>query len=154
MKIAYYGKEYLEVDESWLEQNNVPIKRKVHLVKLKFQEPTYEKINKVLEMLPETKRFIVQDNVRIYNYVFKYTLKKYYVENCYDDYRFFSFLKGNNKILINFTKFINSDVKTFLLNHLLEDIIKNVEVIKMNKTDFINNRELLESWSGNVILVE
>lgn len=153
MKTTQLGSGYLEIDEDFLNMIIEPVEEKIHLIKLKFKEPNQEKILTTFKLFPKTNRFIVSDNIRVYNSIFKATMKKYYVENQYLDNNIISFFKKNNKICFNFTKIINSDIKKFILDELLEDILKNVEVIKVNDIIFKKYHSILKNWYGNVIIV-
>lgn len=155
MIITNHKEDYIEVDERWLIDNHHVTERKVHLVKLCFQYPCVEKLEQVLDLLPKTNRFIVCDNIKIYNDFFKKTRKKYYVENSLtDEARFVSFLRKNNKILLDITKVTNTILRYFIFELTWDDILKNVEIIKMSKEDYAMYGCRLHEWSGNVIVVE
>ena len=100
MIISYLNKDYIEVDESWLINNPERIEKKIHLVKLCFTSPDEDKIQEILNLLPFTNRFIINNglHVKIYNDFFKKTVKKFYVENSHEDqWKIISFIRKNNK---------------------------------------------------------
>jgi hypothetical protein len=102
---------------------------------MNFEFPTERKIKKVFEMYSDTNRFIITaNNIKLYNDIFKQTKKKFYVENTEDNI-LITFLRRNNKILLNFNN-IRYSIKIVLLQNLLLDILRNVEVIRLNKEDF------------------
>lgn len=151
MIISKPQRDFLIIDEDWIQYNkNLPIHRKVHIVQLAFEDPTEDKIEFVLDKFKRTNRFIITDNIRFYNYYFKQTRKKYYVENPKDD-NFITFLRKNNKILINFET-LNS-IKD-LVEKQLEDLLRNTEVIKINKEILYKYEEIFETWSGNAIVMD
>lgn len=148
MKIAYVGTDYIEVNESNIDE--FVDREKIHLIKLNFNEPTKELILEVLEKYPNTNRFVISNNVKIYNDVLKETIKKYYIENV-ETTKIITFFRKNNKILFNFNN-VNKKVREFLLDNFLFDILKNVEVIRLDKYSFANKESVLQNWHGNVIL--
>lgn len=149
MKVAHNGREYCVLSESNIEAfTGVD---KMHLIKLAFENPTPMLVQQVLELYPNTNRFIVSDNIRLYNQMFRDTNKKYYVENQKGD-GLVSFFKKNNKCVLNFENLLLSE-REFIFTHLLEDILYNVEAIFLHHADFANKRYILESWSGNVLLM-
>ena len=149
MKIAYVGNEYCKVSEDNIDTfTNID---KIHLIKLAFKNPTEALVGKVLSLYPNTNRFIIGDNIKFYNYILKQTNKKYYVEN-QKGYNLISFFKKNNKCVLNFENLLLSE-REFIFSHLLEDVLNNVEAIYLHENDFNNKSNRLESWSGNVILV-
>lgn len=154
MIISKNKEDYIEVDDFWLKCNPNVIERKVHLVKIDFAEPTIEKLEYLMDVLPKTNRFIVSDNIKFYNDFFRNTRKKYYVENTLkDNNNLISFLRRNNKVLINFNK-VDNYTKTFLLDCLLEDILRNVEIIKISTYLFNIYHPQFENWSGNVVVTD
>lgn len=147
------GKDYIEIDEkNWDSEEFLQI-RKIHIIKMNFLNPTAVKINNVISKYPNTNRFVVDNNIKIYNSVLKNTIKKYYVENTKNDSNnIISFFRRNNKILFNFNNLSNIVKKIYLDNILFYDILNNVEVIKMNKEIFQSKLEILKKWNGNVII--
>lgn len=155
MIISKYKEDYIEVDEMWLKNAENIIYRKIHLVKICFKSPTEDKLEQLLYILPKTNRFIIEDNIKIYNDFFKKTKKKFYVENTHkDEFKFISFLRKNNKILLDFTKIKNFNLTHVLCELVWEDLLNNVEIIKMKKSQFILYSDALASWDGNVILMD
>jgi len=153
MKIAYIGKDYLTIDEKnvvSIAENNT---EKIHLIKLNFTDPTKEKILSVVNVFSKTNRYVICNNIRIYNDVLKYTGKKYYIENIPGS-NFISYLRKNNKILLNFSN-LREIERTFLLNTtIMEDILKNVEVIQVSKSIYNANINVFNIWDGNIIIEE
>lgn len=154
MKTTTLGRGYLEIDEDFLKLITEPIDEKIHLIKLNFKEPSQKLILKTFSMFPKTQRYIISDNIKIYNDVFKNTMKKYYVENGHLENNIISFFKRNNKVCLNFTKILNKKVKQFLLDEMLEDILKNLEVIKISESMLKQYYTRLEYWPGNIIIIK
>jgi len=155
MIISKYKEDYIEVDEHWLRINEDVIQKKIHLVKLDFKYPTEEKLDQLLYILPKTNRFIIENNVRFYNDYFKKTKKKFYVENSFKDQkRFISFLRKNNKILLDFTKIDSLSLKHILLELNWEDLLNNIEILKISFVDFELYRSRFSQWDGNIIIME
>lgn len=148
MRLTKLGTDYICVSEDNVtEFISLP---RVHLIKMKFFNPTGEKIKKVLDSYPKTRRFVIEDNIRIYNQALKKTNKKFYVENV-EGTGFISFFRKNNKVLLNVTK-LSAFEKAFVLNVCLEDVLRNIEVIQLEENDFEDYKEIFENWSGNVVL--
>lgn len=142
------GTDYICVSEDNVtEYISLP---RVHIIKMKFFNPTEDKIKKVLYEYPKTRRFVIEDNIRVYNQALKRTNKKFYVENV-NGTGFISFFRKNNKVLLNVTK-LSTFEKQFALNICLEDILRNIEVIQLEEEDFNEYKEIFEKWSGNVII--
>ena len=155
MIVSKYKEDYIEVDELWLRNNENIIQKKVHLVKMNFRMPTEEKLDQLLYILPRTNRFIIDNNIKLYNDYFKKTKKKFYVENTFKDQeRFISFLRKNNKILIDFTKIESFNLKHVLFELAWEDLLNNIEILKISKCDFELYKNHLTNWDGNVIVME
>jgi hypothetical protein len=148
MRLTRLGSDYVCISEDNVERfTNIP---RIHLIKMKFFNPTEDKIKKVLNLYPKTRRFVIEDNIRIYNQALKRTNKKFYVENA-DGVGFISFFRKNNKVLLNITK-LSTFERQFALNICLEDILRNIEVIQLEDGDFEEYKEVFEKWSGNVII--
>jgi hypothetical protein len=81
MLITKPGKDIINISEKDYDNNYIKTKSKIHLIKLSFKTPTFEKIDWVVKNYSHTNRYIISDNIRIYNDYFKRTNKKYYVEN-------------------------------------------------------------------------
>ena len=142
------GSDYICVSEDNItEYISLP---RVHIIKMKFFNPTEGKIKKVLDAYPKTRRFVIEDNIRIYNQTLKRTNRKFYVENV-EGVGFISFFRKNNKVLLNVTK-LSTFEKQFALNVCLRDILRNIEVIQLEQEDFDEYKEIFEEWSGNVII--
>lgn len=155
MIVSKYKEDYIEVDEHWLRVNEDVIQKKIHLVKLQFKYPTEEKLDQLLYILPRTNRFIIENNIRVYNDYFKNTKKKFYVENSFKDQeRFISFLRKNNKILLDFTKITSTHLKHILLESNWEDLLSNIEILKISYTDFKLYESHFSQWDGNIIIME
>ncbi len=148
MRLTRLGSDYICVSEDNITAySNLP---RVHLIKMKFFNPTEQKIKKVLDTYPKTRRYVIEDNIRIYNQALKRTNKKFYVENV-GGVGFISFFRKNNKVLLNICK-LSTFERQFALNICLEDILRNIEVIQLVEEDFEEYKEVFEKWSGNVIL--
>lgn len=107
-------------------------------------------MDEVLHMFFSTYRFIIEDNVRFYNYYFKEAQKKYYVENPKNT-KLLTYARRNNKLCWNFSSLSDTEMKWALEN--LQDILANVEVAKATYPFYISNKEILDNWSGDLILL-
>lgn len=154
MLITRIGTDYISINEDNVNKGRAESspKSKVHLIKLNFFSPTTEKIEKVLNFYPDTNRFVIDNNIRIYNGYLKHTTKKYYVENK-EGTGLITFFRKNNKVLLNVENLTSAE-RQFVLSSALVDILKNIEVILMDQEDFENCKEILEPWNGNVILFD
>lgn len=152
MIVTVPGKDIITVTDSELEGwTPEAVDKKVHLIKIKLDEPTEDKMNFILFKYPHTNRFIVGDNIRFYNWFFRNYEKKYYVENRYNA-KIISFFKKNNKVLLNFNK-LDYDTKRFALkNEVFKDILRNLEIIQLDDETFNRKKDILSSWNGNVIV--
>lgn len=151
MKLTEIGKEYVVLNEENIKDCNILEIPKIHLIKLAFDVPTKEKIEATLQLFPKTNRFIIDREIKTYNDVLKYSTKKFYVENRYGA-SVISFFRKNNKVLVNFNK-LRMPERLFLLSaNVLPDLLFNVEVVQMNRSDFEDVKNYLDVWSGNVIL--
>jgi hypothetical protein len=151
MKITKIGSDYISVDEDNVNDRKLIEIPRVHIIKLDFFKPTKEKILRVIENFPKTNRFVIKDNIRIYNYILRSTNKKYYIENS-SGAKIISFFRKNNKVLVNFH---NLDVfeKQFLLSdNCFDDVLTNAEVIVINQEIYEEKLPILEKWSGNVVI--
>lgn len=151
MRITRIGSDYISINEDNLYDKNLLSIPRVHLIKLNFWNPTRKKIEKVLELYPRTNRFIIDNNIRIYNNILKRTSKKFYVSNT-ENSDIISFFRKNNKVLVDFTKLNVFEKQFLLLNGVFEDLLKNTEVIYIEKDVFKTKKDDLKKWNGNVIL--
>lgn len=151
VKLAYPGREYLYLKEADLKNIEKYLSlEKRHLIHLDF-EPDEIKTDLVFSIFPDTKRFIVSDYIKDFNYIFKKKRdKKYYVENrsCKD---IISFFRKNNKILLNFIN-MKKEVRDIFLGPLLKNTLKNVEVIKVNEDMLEDIWIHVRYWNGNIII--
>ena len=152
MKFTALGTDYIAITEDNLKNDKLLSLPRVHLIKLMFFNPTEEKIKTVLSLYPRTNRFVIEDNIRIYNSTLKRTNKKYYVMNM-PGVGFISFFRKNNKVLLNIEN-LSVFEKQFVLKVCLEDVLKNIEVIQLNREDFEETQEKFERWNGNCIINE
>jgi len=153
MRITKIGSDYISVDEESYnskEYLNIP---RVHLIKFDFASPSFEIVNRVLSIFPKTNRFVIEDNIREYNSILRRTEKKYYVMNK-KGAEIISFFRKNNKILLNFLNLSKEERDFFLLDGVFEDVLKNTEVIALNKNMYDLKMEILDKWKGNVIIVD
>ena len=149
MKLTKMGSDYVRIDEDNIEDKNIV---RIHLIKLEFYNPTEEKVKKVIELFPKTNRFVVEDNIRIYNYILKRTSKKFYVQNK-SGIGFISFFRKNNKVLLDVTR-LSEFEKQFVFHSCLSDILKNIEVILLEKEDYEAHMGIFKPWNGNVVINE
>lgn len=151
MIVTSVGTDYIELNEDNLYDKDLQQIPRVHLIKLSFDNPTERKIKQVLEFFPKTNRFVIERDIKIYNFILRNTSKKYYVSNVIDT-DMVSFFRKNNKILINFNYFDANDYQYFLQDNVFNDLLKNVEVVDLDKDIFDEKMDILEKWRGNVII--
>ena len=151
MKITQIGRDYIRVDESDLTRKEI-VFRKIHLIYLDFNSPTKSKIDSIIKIFPKTNRYIVsEDKIKIYNYALKNTSKKYYVKNTRNS-NFISFFRKNNKIIVDFLSLSSYEKSFLLIDDVFRDLLKNVEVIIIDIDNFEEKEEIINNWSGNVII--
>lgn len=152
MRITAIGSDYIKVnEENYSSKAYLKIPR-VHLIKFDFAMPTYELVNQVLRLYPKTNRFVIEDNIREYNSILRRTEKKYYVMNK-NDSDIISFFRKNNKILLNLMNMSKEERDFFLMEGIFEDVLRNTEVIAVNKQIYDEKMEILDKWKGNVIII-
>lgn len=149
MRLTNFGSDYICIDEDNLEDEQLLSIPRVHLIKLDFMKPTEMKVRKVLELYPKTNRFVVETNIKTYNYILRGTNKKYYIENAVGS-KVITFFKKNNKVLVNFNNLSTSE-KSFLLDNF-DDVLRNTEVVIIDQEIFDDKKDQLDRWSGNVII--
>lgn len=150
MRITKQNSDYVVIDEDSINKY-LDIER-VHIIELLFFKPTERKIKKVLELYPKTNRYVISDNIRTYNYILKGTSKKYYVMNI-PGALLITFFKKNNKVLVNFDNLSTFERQFLLMDENFGDVLRNTEVIMVDKGVFEEKKSFLESWSGNVIVL-
>ena len=151
MKLTKIGSDFISVDEDNLDDERLLSIPRVHIIKLNFSRPSKQKVERVLDLYEATNRFVIEDNIKIYNYILRSTNKKYYIENS-PGARLISFFRKNNKVLVNFNN-LNLFERQFLLSDVcFEDVLKNTEVIMLDNESYKEKKSLLEGWSGNVIV--
>jgi len=151
MRTTEIGTDYITIDEESINDKRLQKIPRVHLIKLAFERPTDSKVRKVLDLFPKTNRYVIDDNIKLYNNILKYTNKKYYVENSVYSSAI-TFFKKNNKVLVNFGNFSDVDKKYLLDISVFEDVLKNTEVIIIDQENYEKFKSVLEKWSGNVII--
>lgn len=151
MKITILGKDLINIREG-IKISNYDYNEKVHLIKLSYENPTIEKMDNIMNTFPKTNRFIIDDNIRFYNYYFKNRYKKYYVSNK-NGTQLISFFKKNNKVLLDVTKLDEFEAQ-FVLNVCLEDVLENIEVMLIQKEDYERRLETFNEWKGNLIFYD
>lgn len=145
------GRDIIVVADKEYEENIIVEREKIHLIKLEFEDPTYDQLEWVMQTYASTNRYIIKDNINTYNNFFKFNRKKYYVENNFND-GIFSFFKKNNKVLLNFNS-LRSYVKDFLLQKdVFKDVLRNLEIIEIDQNIYENKKIFLSKWNGNVII--
>jgi hypothetical protein len=150
MKITRTGSDFIVINEDNLYDESLKNIPRIHLIKLKFSSPSEDKVRKVISLYPKTNRFVIDDNIREYNGILKWTNKKYYVENT-EGSNIITFFRKNNKILLNFLR-LSPHEKQFILYQCFEDALRNVEVIMIDKDILEEKEEILKIWNGNVIV--
>ena len=81
----------------------------------------------------------------------KNTSKKYYVKNTRNS-NFISFFRKNNKIIVDFLSLSGYEKSFLLIDDVFRDLLKNVEVIIIDINNFEEKEEIINNWSGNVII--
>jgi len=153
MRITNVGSDYIRVNEETYDSNTYQNIHRVHLIKFDFAMPTYNLVNQVLHLFPKTNRFVIEDNIRDYNSILRRTEKKYYVMN-QKGVDIISFFRKNNKILFNFMNLSKEERNFFLMEGIFEDVIRNTEVIAVNKKIYDEKIEILDKWKGNCIIIK
>lgn len=149
MRFTNPGEDVLVITDADVEDGIRQTSNRVHLLKFSFDEPTQEKIDIITEKYPEVNRFIIDDNVRFYNYALKPLQKKYYVMNA-PGISLISFLRKNNKILLSLSNLNDIELDFMLLD--LEDVLKNIEVIEGSQDIYLKYKDIFDMWMGNFIL--
>ena len=152
MKLTIAGKDVISIDESNIDRYKLEASKgiKFHVIKLNFDDPTKEKVDDVLRSFDNTNRFIISDNVKFYNGHLKYVGKKYYVQNT-SGQNFISFVRKNNKILVDLTCMTSAESR-FVLDNYLEDLLRNTEIILIDESDLSAFSSILKGWPGNLII--
>jgi hypothetical protein len=153
MQITRIGSDYISINEDSLYDENLINIPRVHIIKLDFFKPSESKIKNVLSLYPKTNRFVIEDNIKIYNYVLRNTQKKYYVSNT-KGVKLISFFRKNNKIFLNFMNLNVFERQFLLINECFEDILRNAEVILVDNDILVEKESILNEWNGNVILYD
>lgn len=149
-RMTKINKDYIVLDETNIEIERAKHQEKVHLLELQFKEPDEELLKRVLNLFPDTRRFVISDFIRFYNNQFKkFRDKKYYVKNLKGD-NLFIFLKRNNKVLLDFTAL--EDIEKELLFRDLRMILDYIEVVQIARNDYEEHFKTFKSWKGNVII--
>lgn len=151
MKITKLGTDYIRISEVNIADPSLKLIPKVHIIKLDFKEPTFDKVNYVLNTFRTTNRFVIDSNIKFYNSILRSTSKKYYVSNVEGD-SLISFYKRNNKVLLDTTKLTPLE-KGFVFSVSINDILANTEVMVVESRYYQANPEPFNNWSGNLILI-
>lgn len=151
MKLTKIGSDYIPITEESLEDERFLKLPRVHLIKFNFHKPTKEKVDRVISLYPKTNRFVIEKDIRIYNFILRSTSKKYYVENS-RGMGLITFFRRNNKVLLNLVKLTDEERRFILFS--LADVLRNVEVIILKERDFRNHMEVFETWNGNVVIFD
>lgn len=151
MKITVINADFVNVDEKNIASLSEKAEEKIHLIKFGFAEPTRDKILNVVNTFSKTNRFVISNNIKLYNDVLKTTGKKYYIEN-EKGANLISYLRKNNKILVNFNNLRKIEADLLLDESVLMDLLRNVEVIQISKSVYEKNIDIFRMWDGNIIL--
>jgi hypothetical protein len=151
MKITKMGSDYVCISELNIADESLLKIPRIHLIKLDFKEPTFDKVEYVLKTFNSTNRFVIDDNVKFYNDILRNTNKKYYIANTEND-KIITFFKRNNKVLLDTTK-LGILEKAFVFSVALADVLSNTEVIIVSQKHYKDNPGPYNTWSGNLILV-
>ena len=153
MKITVMNEDFVTITEQNLNDLTENPEKKIHLIKLNFTEPTKEKVLSVINTFTKTNRYVISNNIKIYNDILKTTGKKYYIEN-EKNTNLISYLRKNNKILINFNNLRQNELDLLLDEKILLDLLRNVEVIMIQSSIYEKYCPIFNSWDGNIILTE
>jgi hypothetical protein len=151
MRITSKGSDYIVINEESINDKDLQAIPRVHLIKLDFEKPTETKVRMVLNLFPKTNRYVIENNIKQYNNILKYTNKKYYVENTIGA-NVITFFKKNNKVIVNFNNFTDIEREFLLDGSTFSDVLKNTEVVIIDQDGYEKFRYVLENWSGNVII--
>jgi hypothetical protein len=154
LKLTIIGKDYCIVNEDNLKDPEILSKEKIHLIKLNFHRPTKESIEAAVSLFPNTNRYVIESNgnIRLYNDTFKILGKKFYVENS-KLAKLISFLRKNNKILLNITNLSTPEKQFILSPGVLPDLLWNCEVVQISKLDYDKVSDAFSSWNGNLVII-
>jgi hypothetical protein len=151
MRITNVGSDFIRIDEDNMEDEKLLSIPRVHIIKLDFFKPTESRVKEVIRLYPKTMRFVIENNIKTYNYILRGTNKKYYVEN-YPGIDIITFFKKNNKVLCNFNNLRDVEKQFLLTDFVFGDVLRNTEVIIIDQENFKQKEKQLEPWSGNVII--
>jgi len=153
MKFTLSGRDVISLTDETLKDCKIPSDQKIHLIKIDITSPSPKAIEAITMMFPNTNRYIISanSNIKVFNDTFKRLTKKYYVENETNS-RLVSFLRKNNKVLLNVAKLSPHDY-TFVDNEsVLVDLLWNVEVMSVPIKFYESWKPLFTNWPGNLIL--
>jgi hypothetical protein len=154
MKLTILNTDYITITEKNLYELQEEINEKIHLIKFNFETPTREKILSVINTFTKTNRYVISNNVKLYNDVLRTTGKKYYIEN-ESGTNLISYLRKNNKILLNINNLRPTEQLFIMEERILKDILYNVEVLQMKKSLYVEKiKFLFDDWNGNLVLTE
>jgi len=151
MKLTLIGDDFVVINEQNIEELSKKLDRKIHLIKLNFTEPTRDRILFVINTFVKTNRYVISNNIRFYNDVLKTTGKKYYIENEVGA-NLISYLRKNNKILVNFNNLRKNESDVMLDEKILLDLLRNVEVIQISKEVYCKYVNIFNTWDGNIVM--
>ena len=151
MRFTIPGVDYITLTEKNLDDEKIQQIPKIHLIKLDFQKPSAELINKTIVIFKNTNRFIISNNIKIYNDLLKDKYKKYYIENIHGT-QLISFFRKNNKIMLNLLNLCNEELDFITYENVFPDILKNCEVIQLDIILYKRLKPYFNEWSGNIIL--
>lgn len=152
MRVTKIGTDYVVLTEENLDDSELLKIPKIHLIKMKFDNGNIDEcVNEVLNRFPQTKRFVIEDNIREYNRILKRTPKKFYVENKIGD-KLISFFRRNNKVLLNVERITKFELEFVMEN--ISDILFNTEVLYFGDmtVEYEYLKSNLDTWKGNIIL--
>jgi len=70
-------------------------------------------------------------------------MKKYYVSNKKGQNSIVSFIKKNNKILLDFNNLNYIALTFFLDDNIFQDLLRNLEIIRVSKEIYLNKKNIL-----------
>ncbi len=151
MKLTKIGVDYVTINEDFLKNEDSSKYQKIHIINLEFSSPTKEKVEAVLNLFNKTNRYVISNNIRFYNDILKYTTKKYYVMNNVGN-TLITFLRKNNKVLLNVSNLSAVEINMIMQKSIMEDVLRNIEVIMLKRKIYNVIDDILENWNGNVII--
>ena len=65
-----------------------------------------------------------------------------------------TFFRKNNKVLLNFLNLRIQERDFLLMDIVFKDLLRNIEVLYIDNNIYVDKKEMLDLWNGNVIMSE